>query len=199
MTVLGYAVWWLPAALWAAVYSSDMTLTLVGYKLYRKLEGRFFQFSTYELNPFWKTTVERGRWLTPRFGGMLLLSTAAVAALGWVSGGSGEQGGPALELALGGLFLTQAAVHLRHVRNISLFRALARGDSGVEGLLRYPAGFIYRMSVIDFATLAVLYGLAFLVAGSWFWLGGAGATLWLSLRHREHATASEAKSEPAVH
>ena len=83
-------VWWLPAALWALVYTSDMMLTFRGIALYRSLQGRFVRFDAYELNPFWKATVERGRRLSLRFCVALGVSTALVAALGWLSSQAGS-------------------------------------------------------------------------------------------------------------
>src|SRR5438067_7699320 len=110
-------IWWSPAVLWALVYTSDMMLTLAGARLYKQLEGRFFRFESYELTSFWKATIVRGRPFTPRFVGALILSTAVVAVLGWLSARSDESD-PFLLSCLGALFLTQAVVHLRHARNL---------------------------------------------------------------------------------
>jgi hypothetical protein len=183
-------VWWLPAALWALVYISDMMLTFRGIALYRSLQGRFVHFDTYELNPFWKATVDRGRRLSLRFCVALGVSTALVAALGWLSSRAGEQGEMPLEFALGALFLLEAAIHLRHARNIFLFRALARGDSGADGLLHYPAALSYRMSAMELTAFAALYALIAVAEVSFFWFGGTLATFVMALRHKALARAA---------
>jgi len=178
---LSSETWWIPAALWAVLYSSDLALTLLGQRLYRRLEGRFVRFDSYELTPFWRATVESGRGLLPRFAGMLLLSTALVACVGWLGTISKEL--DLTELSFGAMLLAEVAVHFRHVRNVFTFRALARGDSGVEGFVRYPLRFGYRLSAAELATFAVAYGAAFAVDGRLFWLGGAASTLCVSLQH----------------
>jgi hypothetical protein len=181
--------WWIPALLWGAVYTSDLMLTLAGARLYKRFDGRFFRFDSYELTPMWKATIERGRAFTPRFALALLASTALVGLLGWSTSQLPGPGEPALLFGLGALFLTETAVHLRHLRNLYLFRLLVSGKSGVEGLIHYPAAFSYRISAWELATLAALFALIAAVEESFFWSGGAVATGLLALRHGRWAKA----------
>jgi hypothetical protein len=187
-------VWWLPAAAWAVVYTSDMLFTLAGYALYRRLQGRFVRFDTYELTPFWKTTIERGHPFSLRFGLALLTSSAVVLVLGWLFASIRSESEVPFEVALGGLFLMEVIVHLRHVRNVVLFRALLGGNSGAEGTLRYPAPLTYRMSAMEFLAFSAFYGLVAAGTFSWFWLGGAVVALVVAVQHTALGRAASRQS-----
>jgi hypothetical protein len=196
--------WWAPAAIWATLYLSDYVLTHVGRHLYGALQGRYLQFESYELNPMWQKTIESGRWCSTRFAVALVLTTAAIAWSGflasgpWETPGQGHQVRMATSAVIGAALLLEAAVHMRHARNLVMFRSLLAAKD-VEGLLRYPRWLSYQQSSVDFGVFAVLFLLIAIVDQSAFCLGGAVATLWIALRHREDSRAATvAGTRPAI-
>src|SRR5215208_7187448 len=52
--------------------------------------------------------------------------------------------------------LLEVAVHLRHLRNISLIRE-CRKNGGVQGQISYRKWFTYRISASEFYTFSVLF------------------------------------------
>ncbi len=189
MDLLLNIAWWAPAILWALLYVSDFSLTMLGRRLYLRLDGRFVQFEGYELTPMFREDVERGRWLSPISLFMLALTTVFVAFLGWLGQGEGLVQAPALFM-LGLMFLTEGAVHVRHVRNIGLFRSLLHSED-VEGLLRYRRRFSYGMSAIECAAFAGLFLLVAAADRSWFCVGGAVGMAGFYVQHRRRTAAQE--------
>ncbi|TMA71166.1 MAG: hypothetical protein E6J67_23520 [Deltaproteobacteria bacterium] len=195
MEYLVEQAWWAPAAIWAALYSSDYILTHLGRRLYGALQGRYIQIESYELNPFWQKTIEAGRWWSTRFAVALTLSTGAVAwagfltSGGWETPGQGSRVRMVMSAAVGAGLLLEAVVHMRHVRNVVLFRSLAVAND-VEGVLRYPRWLSYQQSSVELGTFAGLFFLIAVIDRSAFCLGGGFATLWTALRHREYGRAA---------
>jgi hypothetical protein len=87
---------------------------------------------------------------------------------------------------LGTLLLLELAVHVRHLRNLALFRAIARND-GIRGRIEYSRAVALRMSMVELTAFAGMFFIIFLFTWSSFVPGGAIACLAVGQQHRELA------------
>jgi hypothetical protein len=76
----------------------------------------------------------------------------------------------------------QLAIHVRHLRNLFLFRA-AIGDGEVRGRIEYPRSLMLRMSSLELLAFSGLFLLLFVFTQNWFTAGGAFACLLTALKH----------------
>lgn len=171
--VLGSA--WLGPLLWVALYTSDNCLTIACARLYHAQDKIAFEGS-YEITPLWQRDVNALRRLSPRFVIALIASTGYVVLVQQIA-----REMPSLYLGvLGALVLVQLTIHIRHIRNWSMFKY---GPFSIQGRVVYPRGFMLRMSALELFTFATLYAILFLATESPFILGGALASGVLSLTH----------------
>jgi len=89
---------------------------------------------------------------------------------------------PMYSFLLGGLILVELAIHMRHFRNLVLFRAIV-GSDAVRGRIEYPRRLMLRMSSLESLAFSGLFAVVFLFTGSWFVLGGAVMCLSLAFKH----------------
>jgi hypothetical protein len=182
-------------ALWAVVYLSDYYFTLAGARLYRSGANEHVVFEgSYELTPYYQGDVDRlsrfsrRLWLALAFSCVALLAVwwAAVQVLGmtWL-----------FSFLLGALLLREAVVHLRHFRNIVLFRLGQRPD-GLRGRLEYPRWLVLRASASELFAFAGLFVLLAAIADGWFFLGGAAACAVTGLQHTRQAGKAPRQAPP---
>jgi len=200
-------IWFLSSPLpgmltWAAVYLLDYARTLTGARLYRAAGQEVLEFEgSYELTPQFQDDVNKLRPVSRRFILALILSEGlllvfwglSVRLLGlW----------QAYEGVLGVMLLLEATIHLRHTRNIQLFRFLQRHSEAVEGHVRYRRALTLWNSVWDLLGMGVLLTLLGLLLGSWFLGGGAIGVLALAARHglmeRKEVKAMAAASDERI-
>ena len=177
---------WAGPLLWAAIYISDYCFTIACARLYRAqdkvvLEGSF------EITPLFQADVNALRRFSPRFLLILFASTGYLFFVRWISGPSSGLRDLYL-FVLGVMFLLEATVHMRHLRNWFLFKhALPM----IQGRVEYPRGIMLKMSAFEVLTFSGLYVALFLATGSVFFLGGALACCVISAKHyrlaRRHA------------
>ncbi len=185
---------WLVLIIWVVLYVSDYTLTIATAQLYERGVRNLIEFEGgVELNPYFQRDVAALRQISPRFVIMLLCSTALIGFewLVTVQTGVLREG---FSFFIGGLFLLEAAVHMRHLRNLVTYRDMARGR-GVQGRIAYRRWLVLRVSALDLAGLAALYLLTFLLTGSWFFAGGAGFCGGLAVRQALQSRAAGQRSE----
>lgn len=89
--------------------------------------------------------------------------------------------------------LLEVAVHLRHLRNVSLIREIKK-NGGVEGQIYYRKWFTYRISAFEFYLFSVLFLLIAALTYSLFFLGGAIMCFGTGVKHSR--LAKKAKSIP---
>jgi len=94
---------------------------------------------------------------------------------------------------LGMFLLLEVAVHLRHLRNVSLIREIKK-NGGVEGQIYYRKWFTYRISAFEFYLFSVLFLLIAALTYSLFFLGGAIMCFGTGVKHSR--LAKKAKSIP---
>jgi hypothetical protein len=176
---------WLDLLLWLAIYASDYYLTLYQMGLYRKGgQEHVGHEGSLELNPYYQADVDRQRKFSLRWLLMACLTSLLLLAVWWLSlRGLGLPG--FFWLVLGMLYLLEAAVHVRHLTNIVLFRQILRGEAG--GRIEYSRKASLLTSAGQFLGFAILFFLCFLLTSQWFFLGGALGCASTGMNHYLHA------------
>ena len=127
---------WPGALCWAALFVSDMLLTVTCARMYQAgVRERFVFEGSYELTPYHQADIDALRAFSPRFLFALVAAVALQACLWWLSVGN-SVAPMAYEAALGAMILIQLTIHVRHIRNYFLFRAVLAGE-GIEGRMQY--------------------------------------------------------------
>ena len=179
-----YAGPWLGLLMWAVLYTSDLVFTMTCARLYQQGAREFIVFEgSYEITPYYQNDVDKLRMFSPRFFLALVVSCALQAAI-WYMTMRALYAPDMYFFALGAMVLIELTIHIRHVRNLFLFRALL-GGHGIKGRLEYPRPIMLRLSSMEIVSFAILYAILFVVTDSWFLLGGAFACLSLAVSHRK--------------
>jgi hypothetical protein len=173
--------------LWIGLYLSDFLMTMASARLYQRGARERIAFEgSDEITPYYQGDVDALRMLSPRFVLAMALSCLLQLAL-WFLTMRSHLLPQVYVLALGMMINIQLAIHIRHIRNFFLFRAVLAGD-GISGRIEYARGTMLRMSAIELLSFAALYALLFLVTLSWFVLGGVLICVATAFNHRALAT-----------
>ena len=164
---------WTALAAWLLSYVADYYLTLYSARLYRAGAKDFIAFDgSLELTPDYQNDIDHLRRVSPRFILAVLFSVLIVEGVWYLS--TVVFGAPYMfKFLVGGLVLREAAVSMRHARDIALFRAARHGGAGLGGQLHYARWLSLRLSAIDLFSFAALFGLLAPATGSWL-LAGRG-------------------------
>jgi hypothetical protein len=179
---------WPGIVLWSGLYCSDWLLTLTCARLYRMRVSDTIVFEgSYEITPLYQSDIDSLRGVSPRF--LIVLGVSALF-LWWVWRDS-ESG--LYAFVLGALVCVELVVHIRHLRNLFLFREIARKQS-VRGRIEYKRDLLLFASSFEILSFAVLFIVVFAFSGSRFVLGGAIGSASLAVQHwmfaRKHAAAT---------
>ena len=189
---------WLFPLIWAGLYTSDYCFTLACARLYQAQSTIVFEGS-YEITPAFQRDVNALRRISPRFVAILVASTAYVWFFARVS--SAWEIRDVFTVAIGALVLIQLTVHLRHLRNWFLLRAVHRGS--ITGHIEYRRGVVLRGSAFELLTFTALYACLSVVTHNPFVLGGAIACSVLAASHyslaRRHDAARAGSENKAAH
>jgi uncharacterized membrane protein len=179
MTDFFVEYYWAGPLLWALLYVSDYTMTLTCARLYQAGAREKIAFEgSYEITPFYQNDIDSLRRVSPRFVLVLGLGIVMFA----LSARDSAESSPGLfSFVLGALILLQLMVHIRHVRNYVLFRAMA--TDGVRGRIEYARPQMLKASSVEIAMFAVMFAVAFAFTGSGFVLGGAFGCTVVSIQH----------------
>ena len=159
--------------LWAALYVSDFLFTMLCARMYKDGAANQVHFEgSYEITPYYQKEVDALRLVSPRF----LVALAATCALQLAL----------FFFALGAMVLIESTVHIRHLRNFFLFRAILAND-GITGRIEYARPVMLRMSAVELFSFSAAYGVIYLMTGSWFVLGGVVSCLLVAINHRQLA------------
>jgi hypothetical protein len=182
---------WPGLLMWALLYTSDLVFTMTCARLYQQGARNVVRFEgSYEITPYYQNDVDRLRLFSPRFFAALA-ATCALQGLLWVLTMRTLVLPDFYVFAVGAMVLVELAIHVRHVRNLFLFRSLVAGE-GIAGHIEYPRPIMLRLSAIEIGAFAVLYAILFIVTESWFLLGGTVACLSLAVNHLRLSTAHQA-------
>ena len=173
---------WFVLILWIIIYSSDYYLTLYCATLYHTHLKEYIVFEgSFELTPYFQADVDTLRRISPRFVRALTLSLLLIGLL-WLLTVNVLPLPGIFSFAIGGLLLREAAVHLRHGRNLALMR-LTRTGGGLTGKVTYARWLLLKLSALELWAFAGLFLLIALAWGSWFFLGGGVFCLFTGLQH----------------
>jgi len=172
---------WPGLIVWSLLYISDYTLTLKCARLYQGgVNEKMIFEGSYEITPYFQRDIDTLRSFSPRFMAMLVIMGALLTAQWWIANTLFEPRG--YQFILGILIGVQLAIHIRHFRNLFLFRAILAGNA-VRGRIEYLRPAMLRGSSIELLAFCGLYLVLFAFTRSWFLLGGAFGCLSIALKH----------------
>jgi hypothetical protein len=183
---------WPGVILWIILYISDYYLTIYSARGFR--EVGHFQFEVFELTPQYQKEVDALKPVSKLHLILLVLYSVLIVFLWWLTRLLPYFPWTYL-LYLGMFLLLEVAVHLRHLRNVSLIREIRRNKSkGVEGQLTYRKWFTYRISASEFYTFSALFLMIAVLAYSPFFLGGAIMCFGTGIKHSRFARKAKSAS-----
>ena len=175
---------WSGLVVWAVLYVSDYSFTLACARLYRQgVYDKIVFEGSFELNPYFQADIDALRVVSPRFIAALIIGLAYLAAIRWLAA---ESALGLYEFVLGAVISSELAIHVRHLRNFLLFRAIVRGED-IQGRIHYSRPIILRMSSVELLGFSVLFGVISIFTSSWFLIGGTAACVALALKHWRQA------------
>jgi hypothetical protein len=175
---------WPGLGIWAGLYISDYAFTLTCARLYQSgVKEKIVFEGSFEITPYFQSDIDSLRVVSPRFLAAIVLICAYLGAVWWLAGISDAR---LYQFVLGSMISTELAIHVRHLRNFFLFRAIL-GTDAVQGRIEYARPCMLQMSAVELFAFAGLYAFVFLFTSSWFVLGGLLACLSLGVKHRSWA------------
>ena len=184
---------WPGLILWGVLYVSDYYMTLICARLYRNgVRDKLELEGSYEITPYFQRDIDALRTVSLRFLAALLWTEAWLAATWWLSRQSLP---PLYEMVFGALICVELAVHIRHCRNLFLFRGIAAAGA-VRGKIHYSRVLNLRVSAVDLYGFAVLFLALTLFTGSWFAFGGTLSCFVTATKHLRLAL-KQVSSKPA--
>jgi hypothetical protein len=168
----------LPAlVVWGLLYISDYAFTVTCARL-RQKQQKFASEGSYELNPVFQRDIDTGRIVSTRFL-LAMMSVLMLMSLLWVL--TADKNPELFQAAMGVAIGLQLAIHVRHIRNLFLFRVV-NGEE-INGRIEYARALTLKMSAVDFVAFSILFLVLFAFTGSWFILGGAAGNLLVAVKH----------------
>ena len=166
--------------LWVILYISDYYLTIYSARGFREI-GHFQFEGSFELTPQYQKDIDALKPVSTRHLILLILYSLLIVVLWWLT--KQFLFFPWTYLFYLGMFLLmEVAVHMRHLRNVSLIREI-RKNGGVEGEIKYRKWFSYRISAAEFYLYSALFLIFAILASSPFFLGGALMCLGTGFKH----------------
>lgn len=182
-------------AIWVALYISDYTLTLICARLYQsQVRDKIAFEGSYELTPYYQRDIGSLRRVSPRFIFALFWTSLLLFVMWQLSRQSVPE---AYSFFLGTMILKQLVIHMRHFRNLFLFRAA--GSNAVCGRIEYSRRLTLRLSALEMLEFSGLFIAVFAFTHSWFVLGGATGCLALAGKHWRLARSLGSTSEASLH
>jgi len=177
--------------LWIILYISDYALTIYSARGFREI-GHFQFEGSFELTPQYQKDINALKPVSKLHITLLVLYSLLIVLIWWLTKRLLFFPWTYL-LYLGMFLLVEVAVHLRHLRNVSLIREIRKGG-GVEGEISYKKWFSYRISASEFYLYSALFLIFAMLTYSPFFLGGAIMCFGTGFKHSR--LASKAKSNP---
>lgn len=175
---------WPGMAFWSILYISDYAMTITCARLYKAgVNEKIIFEGSYELTPLFQSDIDRLRLVSPRFVAILILNLCLLGIV-WFLDPLPQS--PLYEFALGSLIGAQLAIHVRHLRNLFLFRAITRSNA-IRGRIEYSRPLMLRMSSFECLSFSGLFLVLFVFTQRWFILGGALACFSIAMKHRRLA------------
>ncbi len=177
---------WISLAACLVFYLVDDYLGMYETALYKTLGGETLVLEgRYERASSLLDDNKRPRLVSVRLAGILAALTAGVLALWWLF--TYRYNRPEVFLfCLGGLLLVEAASLIQSIRAITVFRYI-RDQGGVKGKIELPRKLVVSLAYVEMYAFTGLYLLAFIVSGSWFFLGGTLTSFVMAQQRRDYA------------
>jgi len=182
---------WPGVVLWIILYISDYYLTLYSARGFREI-GHFQFEGSFELTPQYQKDIDALKPVSRLHIVLMIAYSLLIVAIWWLTRIVVYIQWSYL-LYLGMFLLLEVAVHLRHLRNVSLIREIKK-SGGVEGQISYRKWFTYRISAFEFYMFFALFLLIAALTYSLFFLGGAIMCFGTGFKHSR--LAKKAKSTP---
>jgi hypothetical protein len=182
---------WPGVVLWIILYISDYYLTIYSARGFREI-GHFQFEGSFELTPQYQKDIDALKPVSRLHIVLMIAYSLLIVAIWWLTRITVYIQWAYL-LYLGMFLLLEAAVHLRHLRNVSLIREIKK-NGGAEGQISYRKWFTYRISAFEFYMFSVLFLLIAVLTSSLFFLGGAIMCFGTGFKHSRMA--KKAKSAP---
>jgi hypothetical protein len=177
---------WLTLSLWSAIYISDYTLTVWAARLYREgAKDHLVLKGSLEITPYFQEDIDELRPVSLRFLRALVFSLILIS-VAWILAVRLAGLPQAFAILVGALIFLEVTAHIRHSRNIAFLRSLER-DRNLTGKIEYPRWLSLRLSSVEVLGFSGLFLLAFLISGSWFFVGGVASCLLTGLKHLDWA------------
>ena len=177
--------------LWIILYTSDYYLTIYSARGFREI-GHFEFEGSFELTPQYQKDIDALKPVSRLHIVLMIAYSLLIFAIWWLTRITIYIQWSYL-LYLGMFLLLEVAVHLRHLRNVSLIREIKK-NGGVEGQISYRKWFTYRISAFEFYMFFALFLLIAALTYSLFFLGGAIMCFGTGFKHSR--LAKKAKSTP---
>ena len=186
---------WIGIPVWALLYVSDYTMTIVCARMYLNgVRNKIAFEGSYELTPYFQRDIDSLRVISPRFV-LALLITSIILLVIWQS--LQTLAPQVFDFLLGAFISSQLSIHIRHIRNFFLFRAAS--TDAVRGRIEYSRPLSLQVSSIEMLSFAGMFLVLFAFTGSWFILGGAMSSRSISAKHsklaRKHISSIPAGQE----
>ena len=170
--------------LWILLYSSDYFLTIYSARGFHEI-GHFQFEGSFELTPQFQRDIDALKPVSKRHIILLFLYSLLIVFIWWFTKRLLFFPWTYL-LYLGMFLLLEVAVHLRHLRNVSLIREIRKGG-GVEGQIAYRKWFSYKISASEFYLYSALFLIIAVLTYSPFFLGGATMCFGTGFKHNRLA------------
>ena len=181
---------WVAISVWTAVYISDYFLSIWAARLYRQGAREHVTFTgSLEITPQFQEDINALRTISLRFLRALVFSVIVIA-VAWVVSVRWAALPQAFLVLMGALICLEATAHIRHIRNIAFMKTLVT-KQGLRGRIEYPRWLSLRLSAVEILGFAVLFLVAFLISGNWFFIGGAVSCLLTGMKHRDWAAKAD--------
>jgi hypothetical protein len=188
---------WYGVVLWAILYISDYYLTIYSARGFREIGH--FQFEVFELTPQYQKEVEALKPISKLHITLLIVYSLLILLIWWLTKHFLSFPWTYLTYSfyLGIFLLLEVAVHIRHLRNISLIRAIKK-NGGVEGQIFYRKWLSYRLSASEFYMFSVLFLVIAMLYFSPFFLGGAIMCSATGFKHSRLAKKAKLNPVPVI-
>ena len=164
------------------LFLSDHYLTILAARYLKEGAGEHIQREgSYELTPAWQDDVDALRLFSPKFL-RAALSFSLLIVVFWFVSRENDLAMFFFRLFWGGHILLELCIHIRHARNITLFRC-AKTHQGVRGRVWTARWLSYRQSAVQLLAWCALLLVLHLLTGSVFVLGGGVMLGCTSLSH----------------
>jgi hypothetical protein len=171
---------WPGVVLWIILYISDYYLTLYSARGFREI-GHFQFEGSFELTPQYQKDIDALRPVSRLHIILLVLYSLLIVFIWWFTRLLIYFPWTYL-LYLGMFLLLEVAVHIRHLRNVSLIREI-RKNGGVEGQISYRKWFTYKVSAFEFYLSSILFLIIAALTYSLFFVGGAIMCFGTGFKH----------------